>query len=79
MQIKQYILKKDDLIADVAEKSPRVIELLTEYGLVCANCFLKQYETVEMGAQVHGMSDEEIKTMIDEINTLIKKESGKGR
>jgi hypothetical protein len=72
--IKKYILAKDDLIADIAEKCPRAIELLTEYGLVCANCFLKQYETVEMGAQLHGMTDEEIQTMIKEINALIKKE-----
>lgn len=69
-----YILKKTDLISDVAGECPRIIELLTEYGLACANCFLNQFDTVESGATLHGMSEAEIDSMIREINEQIKKE-----
>jgi len=69
-----YTLTKTDRISEVAEKSPRAIKLLTEYGLHCANCFLNQFDTIESGAQIHGMTDEEIETMVAEINEQITKE-----
>jgi hybrid cluster-associated redox disulfide protein len=75
--VKQKIanfINKDDLISDIALKYPRAVELLTEYGLFCASCFLSQFETVEMGAQVHGMTEKELETMIKEINGQLKKE-----
>ena len=70
-----YALAKDTLISEISQKCPRAIELLTEYGLSCANCFLNQFDTVEAGARLHGMSDAEIQTMVDEINTQIKAEA----
>jgi hypothetical protein len=69
-----YVLTKSDQLINIGNDSPRAAQLLTEYGLHCLNCFLREYETLEMGAKVHGMSDEEIQTMIDEINKQLKKE-----
>lgn len=70
-----YVLKKDDLISEITKNCPRAIELLTEYGLSCANCFLNSFDTVEAGSQLHGMTDAEIQTMVDEINAVLKKEA----
>ncbi len=56
-------------------KCPRAIELLTEYGLSCANCFLNQFDSVEAGAQLHGMTEEEVNKMVEEINEQLKKEA----
>ena len=69
-----YALAKDTLISEISQKCPRAIELLTEYGLSCANCFLNQFDTIESGARLHGMSDAEIATMVSEINSLVTKE-----
>lgn len=69
-----YILTKSDLLINIAKDSPRAAELLTEYGLHCLTCFLKEYETLEVGAQVHGMTDDELDNMIKEINTQLEKE-----
>jgi len=69
-----YLIAKDSLISEVAKNSPRAIRLLTEYGLSCANCFLNQFDTIESGARLHGMSDAEIATMVSEINSLVTKE-----
>jgi hybrid cluster-associated redox disulfide protein len=67
-----FKLVKTELISKVAEKSPLTIKLLAEYGLNCANCFMSQFETVEMGAMAHGMTNEEIEIMISEINEHIR-------
>ena len=69
-----FQLRKDSLISDVAQQNRRVIELLTEYGLSCANCFLNQFDTVESGATLHGMSPAEIDQMVSEINGLLESE-----
>jgi hypothetical protein len=55
----------------VAQKCPRAIELLADYGLSCANCPLRPYETIEIGAKIHGFSDKEILKMIKDINDQI--------
>ena len=38
------------------------------------NCFANEYDTIEMGAQVHGMSEEEVDEMVEEINAELEKE-----
>jgi len=63
-----FVLTKYDLLGVILEECPRAAELLAEYGLHCISCFANQYDTLEMGAQVHGMTDEEMQEMIDEIN-----------
>lgn len=69
-----YVLTKYDLLGTVTEESPRAAELLAEYGLHCISCFANQLDTLEMGAQVHGMTLEEMEDMIMEINTELEKE-----
>lgn len=61
-------IEKNTLISDITNKYPRSTDLLIEYGLYCVNCPLKQFETIEEGAKVHGMNDQEIEKMIKEIN-----------
>ena len=67
----KYFIKKDTLISEIIQKSPRAIELLTEYGLSCINCPLRTIETLEMGAKNHGFSDKEIRKMLKEINARL--------
>lgn len=69
-----YILKKDALLGEVAIESPKAAELLAEFGLHCISCFANSFDTLEMGAKVHGMDDDEVDDMIEEINKELKKE-----
>lgn len=69
-----YILKKSDQLINIGQDCPRAAQLLTEYGLHCLTCFLREYETLEIGAKVHGMTDDELENMIKEINIQLKKE-----
>ena len=69
-----YTITKNDKISDLIEKCPKAVKMLTEYGLACSTCFLNQFDSVEAGAMLHGMSDEEIEKMVDEINSYLRNE-----
>lgn len=69
-----YVLTKDTILSKIVSESPRTAELLSEYGLHCVNCFASTFDTLETGAQVHGMSNDEMEQMIDEINVQLSKE-----
>lgn len=69
-----YVITRFDQLSVIMEECPRAAEFLGEYGLHCANCFAQGYDTLEMGAQMHNMSEEEMLEMIDDINTELEKE-----
>lgn len=70
---KPYVLKKDVVISTIIDDSPKAVELLAEYGLFCVSCYLNQFDTLEMGAKIHNMTDLEVEKMIDEINGELRK------
>ena len=66
-------ITKDILILDLVEQNPKLIEILTgEYGFHCVGCMAASMETLEEGAQVHGMTDKEIDKMVEDLNKKIK-------
>ena len=69
-----YVITRFDALKIILEESPRAAELLSEYGLHCVNCFANEYDSLETGASMHNMTDEEMQDMIDEINTQLEKE-----
>lgn len=71
---KPYVLKKETLISDILRDCPKAMEYLAEYGLLCINCILNQFDTLETGTKIHHMSDEASQKMIKEINAELKKE-----
>jgi hybrid cluster-associated redox disulfide protein len=74
---KQYI-SENTLIAEVVENYPDIAEILTEdYGFHCVSCFAAEMETIGMGAGGHGMTEEEVKDMLEKLNELIDKEEKK--
>ncbi|HEX3082825.1 MAG TPA: hypothetical protein VHQ86_06305 [Candidatus Saccharimonadia bacterium] len=70
----QYVITRYDSFSVILEECPRAGELLAEYGLHCANCFLNEYDSIELGADRHGMSEADMTEMLDEINTQLEKE-----
>ena len=69
-----YVITRFDALSIILEESPRAAELLAEYGLHCVNCFANQYDSLETGASMHNMTEVEMQSMIDEINTQLEKE-----
>ncbi len=71
-QKKEPAITRMTLIADIVEKWPEVAEVLVEdYGFHCIGCFASSSECIDDGAKVHGMSDDEIKVMLENINELV--------
>ena len=69
-----YALTRYDSFSVILDECPRAGELLSEYGLHCASCFLNEYDSVEIGADRHGMTEAEMFEMLNEINTQLEKE-----
>jgi len=65
-------IDKNTNIAELVFAHPEAEEILAAFGLHCASCFAAGFDTLEQGAKIHGMLDEEIEEMIEEVKTVIK-------
>ncbi|MEK6926218.1 MAG: DUF1858 domain-containing protein [Nanoarchaeota archaeon] len=57
-------------IIDVLNENPDSFEVLLDAGLGCIGCPMSAHETIEQGCKGHGMSDEEIQEIINELNSV---------
>ena len=61
---------KEMSIGEVVMKWPESAAAFLQYGLHCYGCAAARYETIEQGAQAHGIDPE---TLIKAINEEIEK------
>jgi iron-sulfur cluster assembly accessory protein len=61
----------DMIIGDVVLAFPQAVPIMLSHGLHCVGCHANAFDTVEDGSRGHGMPDEEILEMIEEINAAI--------
>ena len=77
MKTKEQI-SPDMTIADIFSKYPaksqQLAQAMTNAGLHCTNCSAATWETLEAGMLSHGMSQEAITKLIDELNTILEEE-----
>ena len=72
MKKKPFVkITKDMSLADLVFKYPGVAEVLLDYGLHCVSCIASGFDTLEIGAKVHGMTDREIDEMMNRVNEFI--------
>lgn len=65
---------KEMPISGLVETYPDLADVLMEdYGLHCFGCFASAMETLEQGAMAHGMDENDIKIMVENLNELIDK------
>jgi len=65
------ITKKTNL-GELVKNYPQTGEILKKkYGLHCLGCFLAAFETLEQGAQAHGLTAEEIDQLVKKLNKRI--------
>jgi hydroxylamine reductase len=67
------LVTKDMLIGDIAVKHPKAVPIMFKFGMHCIGCGMTAYESLEQGCLAHGMSNEEIDKMIEEINKAVGK------
>ena len=68
-------ISKDMSIGDIVAKNPKSAEIMFKHGMHCVGCGMMAYESLEVGCKVHGMSDEDIDKMVEEMNKAV--EEGK--
>ena len=61
-------INKSSNLGELIEAHPETAELLFEYGLHCGGCMAAGFDSIEEGAMLHGMTEEEIQEMIDDLN-----------
>lgn len=60
-------------ISEIMEKVPQAGLILADFQLGCFNCHFSTYETLRNGVLGHGMTEEDVQRIIDEINEIANK------
>ena len=63
-------ITKDMLIGEVIGKYPETIRVFHSHGFGCIGCVIADFETIEEGAEAHGM---DVEGLIKDLNEAIKK------
>ena len=71
--MKQKVTRKTP-IGEITAKFPKAIEVLQNKGFHCVGCPGAAMESLENGAKGHGMNEEEVDALIDEINKALNEE-----
>ncbi|MDP3724167.1 MAG: disulfide oxidoreductase [bacterium] len=71
-----YVNRADNL-GEVAIEYAPAARVMLDYGLHCVGCFANRFDTVENGALLHGLSEEEVDQMLKEVNEAVAKDEKK--
>ncbi len=74
MELVNKFITKDMSISEVIEKYPSTIETLLTTGVHCIGCHVSYFETLEQGMKGHGMTDDEIDQVVNEMNKVVEEE-----
>ena len=66
-------ITKDTPIKSLIENHPETQEILMSYGLHCVGCHFSEFDTLDDGAMMHGLSDEDIELMLKDVNEVVEK------
>ncbi len=59
---------RKNTFAEALEAKPEAAEIMFKYGLHCIGCMFSPMETIEEGGKAHGLSDQDIEEMLEELN-----------
>lgn len=66
------MVTKDMTIGEIVQTHPNSAPIMMNYGLHCIGCHVATWESLEDGARGHGLSDEQLDKMVEEINEKCK-------
>ncbi len=70
MPQQSQLITPDMTMGAIMERFPAAAEVMQSYGLQCIGCHVNPYESLEAGARGHGMTDDVINSMLNELNEL---------
>jgi hybrid cluster-associated redox disulfide protein len=65
------MIDKNMSIEDIVRKFPQTVLIFEAYGLGCAGCQAALFENIRQGAEVHGISVEDL---VDDLNKAVAKQ-----
>lgn len=68
-------ITKEMTIGKIIELYPQVTDTLLGYGLHCVGCSVNPYETLEQGILGHGMEEDTMQSLLDEVNMVVTKKA----
>ncbi|MBN1275606.1 DUF1858 domain-containing protein [Candidatus Woesearchaeota archaeon] len=57
-------------IGEAVNEHPGAARIMLSYGLHCVGCHVANWETIEQGCRGHGMPEEMIDELVEELNEL---------
>ena len=64
-------IEKDVNLAELVQKYPQTVEVLMDYGMHCVGCIASAFDSLEMGAKAHKMTDADIEELLVRINEVV--------
>lgn len=61
-------ITKDMKIFDIVSTYPETMEVFIDYGIHCVGCTMSHIETLEQGAQGHGIDPD---ALLEDLNWII--------
>jgi len=72
MEKERIKLDPDMPISELVENYPEVVDVLQrDYEFHCVNCILSGFDTLEAGAEVHGIVGEEFEDLLKHLEEII--------
>lgn len=62
------MINKTMTIGEIVQKSPEAVQIMTSRGLHCVGCHVASWESLEEGCRGHGLGDDVIDAIVNEIN-----------
>ncbi len=63
----------DEVLNSFPSKAALIAQALTNAGLHCVGCGAATWETLEAGMLGHGMSEQEIESLVNDLNKILEK------
>lgn len=64
----------EEILSMFPHKSQKLLQEITNAGLHCVGCHAATWETLEAGMLNHGKDPQEIETLVNRLNTLLREE-----
>lgn len=63
-------ITKEMSIGEVVQKHPETVPVFMQHGLHCLGCAIASFESIEQGAQAHGM---DVEALVKGLNEAVSK------
>ena len=63
-------ITKNMTLGEIATNYPEAVNILLKYGLHCIGCHIASWETLEQGANAHGLYGKEFDKLLNELNQM---------